>query len=684
MPDMAQRSRRLYYGLHLAVFIIAVLAIVVFVNWIGFQRFVRIDMTATRQYSLSPQTRQVLSGLDEEVQMVMLFTAGVGAEEQQEQISDLIDEYARRSDGRIRTQQIDPAYDIAAYEKFAAQLRQRYEEQLAQTKKTINEGALAMEAVVQFGRTQAQPFAAATTQLTQASPGAAHLISQIAQLLQGLDKRLRVEDIAAEVQRSTESPLPDYMGDGTLISAPLQQIHDGLLTPAIEQFRKLVSAEDTPSSVKDFLLSRLDVFEPLKEQVSAALDAIKGMSEGEYEEVRRRVLGGNSVAVMTDKRVSVLALDDVYAPPKVEPGEVQPKPRFKGEEMLTGRLISLGMDVPPLVVFVNGSPQPATGPRGAYSNVAQSLSNMNFEVTEWSPAGRQTPWGMQPPQPKPQPAEGQTMIYIVLPPAPPSPQMPVNPADQQITQAVSEHLNSGYPALMFVAPSPMTRFGGSDPAAPLLEPFGIMPQADRLIFEAQVGRGGRVQPLSVIELSSWPDVHPISKAVAGLAGVLVESIPLAKMDDAPGNVQTWPLIETPAGTWADTNMQSPAAPTKDSPKPRGPFVAGMAVERDAQRLVVIADTMFATDRVTKAGRYDASGQVAYFLPYSANAELVANSVYWLAGMDDLIATTARTQDVRRFAPVSRSAQIALWWILLAGLPLGTLAAGGIVWMVRRK
>jgi ABC-type uncharacterized transport system involved in gliding motility auxiliary subunit len=67
-----------------------------------------------------------------------------------------------------------------------------------------------------------------------------------------------------------------------------------------------------------------------------------------------------------------------------------------------------------------------------------------------------------------------------------------------------------------------------------------------------------------------------------------------------------------------------------------------------------------------------------------NSELFINSVYWLAGLDNAIAATARTQDIRRVGPIGDGQQLALRWILLAGLPALALLAGVIMWQVRRR
>lgn len=63
-------SRQAKYGLNMAIYILAALAIVVIVNLIA-NRFVKqVDLTANKRYSLSPQTVKILKGLNNDLDML--------------------------------------------------------------------------------------------------------------------------------------------------------------------------------------------------------------------------------------------------------------------------------------------------------------------------------------------------------------------------------------------------------------------------------------------------------------------------------------------------------------------------------------------------------------------------------------------------------------------------------------
>ena len=113
------------------------------------------------------------------------------------------------------------------------------------------------------------------------------------------------------------------------------------------------------------------------------------------------------------------------------------------------------------------------------------------------------------------------------------------------------------------------------------------------------------------------------------------------------------------------------------------MTVGFAAQRGDQRVVAIGDALFAIDQVTQAGpRQMMTGRLLR-AQYPGNAELFVNSVYWLAGLEELVATSPRTQDVRRFEPISPTAGRVVEWLALVGLPLFCLGIGAVVWLVRR-
>ncbi len=141
--------------------------------------------------------------------------------------------------------------------------------------------------------------------------------------------------------------------------------------------------------------------------------------------------------------------------------------------------------------------------------------------------------------------------------------------------------------------------------------------------------------------------------------------------------------------WAERNLDAlediQSAPY-DAAAAQDVFTAAVAVERQGQggRLVVVADPQWATDAVTQFGHWGEGTAELSGARFPANSELFVNSVYWLAGLDELIAASPRAQDLRRIEAMSDAALVGYRVLLLLGLPAAIALAGVGVWFVRRR
>ncbi|MCA9375448.1 MAG: GldG family protein [Candidatus Doudnabacteria bacterium] len=100
-------ARKATFASVFAVSIVALLGILVLINVLVYREGSdwRTDVTENRQYSLSGQTKQVLSSLDEDVRVLAFFSSqypNVG------QVVSLLEEYRSASDGKLTYELIDP------------------------------------------------------------------------------------------------------------------------------------------------------------------------------------------------------------------------------------------------------------------------------------------------------------------------------------------------------------------------------------------------------------------------------------------------------------------------------------------------------------------------------------------------------------------------------------------------
>jgi len=100
----ALTGRRARYGSNALVLTIAFLGILGLINFLAARHHRRLDLTAAGRYSLSPQTIQILAGLEEPVQVTAFFTE---IHPRRREAEDLLREYAYRTD-KLRYEFIDP------------------------------------------------------------------------------------------------------------------------------------------------------------------------------------------------------------------------------------------------------------------------------------------------------------------------------------------------------------------------------------------------------------------------------------------------------------------------------------------------------------------------------------------------------------------------------------------------
>jgi len=118
MGTLGKRSTK--YAGNYVFSLILVLAIVCGLNYVGTRHVKRFDMTGSGRYTLAPQTIQILSSLDRDVQILAFFPGGNDGT-----LKELLTEYNALS-SRLRYEFIDPdkqnylarQYDVSSYGAF--------------------------------------------------------------------------------------------------------------------------------------------------------------------------------------------------------------------------------------------------------------------------------------------------------------------------------------------------------------------------------------------------------------------------------------------------------------------------------------------------------------------------------------------------------------------------------------
>jgi hypothetical protein len=174
-----------------------------------------------------------------------------------------------------------------------------------------------------------------------------------------------------------------------------------------------------------------------------------------------------------------------------------------------------------------------------------------------------------------------------------------------------------------------------------------------------------------------------------LDGVLFRLVPVNKLNTPGVNVTPiLPIPEQPT-SWGKTDLvslQNGRKPTFDKATDiPGPLWAGAVVEKKgAGRLIVIGCRDWASTSIVRFPDQRLQKQRLDVARFPGNGELFANSIFWLANEDNMIALSPAAMDTPRIAAMSPGA-LNVWrvGVFLIGLPVAALLCGLFVYQSRR-
>ncbi len=679
-----QTQRRVKYGFNITIAIVAAAAIVLILNIISYKYLdrVRLDTTQSRRYSLSDQTRKILNNLENDFRIVTLISE---SNSYIDNAKDLIEEYQYYSN-KVEVEHMSPL----AGKSFFNDLLKRFENQLTAIRQGIDHGRKAVEEAEQLLTRQAPLIQAVLNDPQLVNEEHKLFLNQLTRFI-GRMAQSR-SDISTVVDRSLESVLPDFSGVLSQIRQELDLI-DKNIEVSVNNLNNWASTAAMAPSVSNGFLKLKDGLQSVQDAVANSHRILNDVGNADkYDDVRNQLRTPNTVVISSPRDIRIISLQEMFRQPNAEqlaqaqPGDLIDQ-AFVGEEKITGALVGLELDKQPMVVFVYAGQQPATGPGGDYAHVAQRLETMNFDVRQWNPMGQNRPgFGgpPMPPQPAPEPAEDQRVIWIITPMPPANPMMPTASAGtSQVADMVKQKLDDGHTAMFILGPNPGIAYGAQDPMVDVIEPWGISPQLDRQIYYQEILPDRRTTASPNIMIDQWTGDSAITTALGTMRGVFPVTCPLILTTSGNTSLDHWVLASaTHRDMWAETNLQSPN-PKYNQSTAANSFTIAVAAKTDKGRIVVVADPFWASNRVTMWGQLGPGTAPLTGAAFPANAELFLNSVYWLADLEELIARSARTQDIRRVGQMSQGGFVAIKVLLLVGLPLAALACGIGVWLRRR-
>jgi len=709
--------RRARYATRTAVLLTAVTAVCLLSAVLGARAHTRIDLTATREHSLSPRTRSILEAVKQDTTIVVSADAARSDPQAWRRITDLLGEF-ERAGTKVHAVAIDTASTQAGAEvdRVVAALAERDARQLEEHQQALKR----VEADLAEIAPRLQPLA----ETASGSAGVPGLSEEKSDALKNIAAALRVaaKDCADAVDRvrSARESGPSA-GPVRLPESDLAQKAAG---PPLDAARKAIQALIDQGAVKREQVGTLS------DQVAAAVDRLNSLKPLEPLLVARLLRAQQAAIVYSTAGTTAIDFDALF--PRA--GAAEGRALFAGEELLSTAVASLSLPVRPVIVLVhaekerlldaNGRPTAST--QGGIGKLAERLSLRRYDLAEWVTAEEPSRPSLSRLDPK---AERPRVWFVMPAPARLNldPRKGMSLADRgqrigKLADALRLLLDAGENVMLSLEPCELPAVGQPDPMVEPLKPWGIRPDTGHPLLE-QIGtpRGPAISCYQT--LRSAETANPIGQAINGLATILHWPMPIG-VEPTPG-VTASPLLvvhgteqaqhETkppaagapdekaptnPVKVWGESswlqlryaNVRQPfqalVPPDMPTPDPKrdnvtGPFTLAVTAEKPRagaqasgrsgpQRLAVIAAPSWFEDAYTQAAA-TVDGRRVWMFP--GNSELFESALHWLAGMDELIAPSPRARDVARIQPMTEGRLAAIRWALIAGLPIGVLALG---------
>lgn len=671
-----QSKRRAVYGLNVAVAIAAAVAVVVLINVVvdwqynslppRIKDFVRYDLTATRAHTLAPQTRNLLAGLDADREMVAILRVD---DRDSQDVADLLAEYARYSP-HLDLTLIHPDREPTRLEAFYQSIEHRYDDQTGELRAAIVAGLGSVDQLIEDLAALRESFKTLADDPVVTDGETRERLELFAVKLEETERVYA--DLSKQLGQVMASPLPPLSSVRSDLLGAFRKAEGQVLGQYQRLFKQMAQQRDAPMKVRDALLRMDGPIEAARRALRPAIDALTLPADpSEYDRLVASMRAGEVIVVLGPDAARVVPVSEMFAQGSDVDEAGQPVRQFLGEDRLTGALLTMQMATPPRVVFVRDGPNSAVSPEGGFAYIGSRLATADFEVAEWIVGGGQG--GAQATLP-PLPADGQAAVWIV----PPLSLERTTQADREnVATVLRKRLTAGDGVMLLMTYDAEALFRPADPLAELSKQWGMTPRLHELILREGLGPDRRPSPDAGFVVHDWPDDSPLASALSGRTAQFVAASPLQLPEGGkpPAGLTVHPLVALPGErVWSVTGVTTPQQIASSSYSPeaalKSPVIAAAAQREAGGRLVATTERYWPTDR-----------QATRLL---GNSEMMINGIYWLAGLDDAIAATPRTQDIRRIGAMSDRQTLTYRLLLLAGLPGLALGTGVVVWMMRRR
>src|SRR5437763_3135910 len=340
-----QRERWLKYGANVLLTVLIVVLLGGFTVYIAQAHNLRKDTTAGGVYSLKAPTIRLIENLPQKVKIIGLFTKAKGQQELKEeedadnpavryqQVSDLLQEYQQKSNGKITVYMIDPVTEPGKLDQLFLDVQQKYGNDINKYREVLDAYPKTLEEI---------------SRLVKEDSDAHHKLPKIedrelSSLLRQVDSTLDIftqilDQIKIGVKEQLALKVPDYKGAADNIKSGLTRL-TRLTDAANKEFKSACENPKTPAEVKVYMTGAEPRFTQIKKTADDLLKKIEGLGElKQLDELRQNKR--DSIAVLGETDLKVLPLSSIYKTTTarvLDAGKV--KPRFAGEQQVSTALV---------------------------------------------------------------------------------------------------------------------------------------------------------------------------------------------------------------------------------------------------------------------------------------------------------------------------------------------------------
>lgn len=328
---------------------------------------------------------------------------------------------------------------------------------------------------------------------------------------------------------------------------------------------------------------------------------------------------------------------------------------FKGEGLFLSAIQTVTEEKPPNVYFLTGHGEHDPedfDQRDGYSEIVRYIKRDNITVQKWNLLEKQA-----------LPTDAGLIVVA-------GPHKPFSPAE---VNALEQYLKDRGRLLLLL-----------DPHAPSgLEPFlkrwGVQVDDDLAMRKAGVLLGTELLDVNAVGAEYAP--HPITAKLAGTNTEFpyVRSIRLAQQ--SAGGTADQPhvteLVKAGAEYWGETDTDNEHATFDPATDITGPLPLAVAVETSKPQGVTV-DIGVTRMVVVGTSRFVDNGSLG-----GGNLDFFMNSLNWLLQREQLVAVSPKLPQEFRL-DMSPHQQMAVYILVMGGMPLVVAFIGLAVWLGRRK